>query len=53
MPFQETGASAERIALLKDDDAGVFSVAGLARRYGVSRETLYVWTRRGSVGDAD
>jgi hypothetical protein len=40
MPFQETGAMTERIALLKDFDTGVFSVAELARRFGVSRETV-------------
>ncbi len=52
MPFQETGALAERIALLKDYDSGVFTVAELARRYGVSRETIYVWKRRRAGGDA-
>ena len=51
MPFQETGALAERIALLKDYDTGVFSVAELARRYGVTRQTVYVWTRRRDEGD--
>lgn len=52
MPFQETGALAERIALLKDYDSGVFTVADLARRYGVSRETIYLWKRRRAGGDA-
>jgi transposase-like protein len=51
MPFQETGAMAERIALVKDYDTGVFSVAELARRYGVGRETVYIWTRRRDEGD--
>jgi transposase InsO family protein len=51
MPFQETGAMTERIALLKDFDTGVFSVAELARRFGVSRETVYTWTRRRDEGD--
>ena len=51
MPFQETGALAERIALLRDYDTGVFSVAELGRRYGVTRATVYVWTRRRDAGD--
>jgi hypothetical protein len=50
MPFQETGAMAERIALVKDYDTGVFSISELARRYGVARETVYIWTRRRERG---
>jgi transposase InsO family protein len=53
MPFQETGAVAERIALLRDFDTGAFSVAELARTYGVSRETVYVWMRRRADEGAD
>jgi transposase InsO family protein len=52
MPFQETCALAERIAVLKDYDTGVFTISELARRYGVSRETIYVWKRRRAAGDA-
>ena len=51
MPFQETCVLAERISVLKDYDTGVFTVAGLSRRYGVSRETIYVWRRRRDAGD--
>jgi transposase InsO family protein len=51
MPFQETCALAERIAVLKDYDTGVFTVAELARRYDVARETIYVWKRRRDAGD--
>ena len=50
MPFQETCVLAERISVLKDYDTGVFTVAGLSRRYGVSRETIYVWKRRRDKG---
>jgi transposase-like protein len=50
MPFQETCALAERIAVLKDYDTGVFTVAELARRYDVARETIYVWKRRRDAG---
>lgn len=52
MPFQETSVLAARISVLKDYDTGVFTVAELARRYGVSRETIYVWQRRRAAGDA-
>ena len=52
MPFQETSALAERIAVLKDYETGVFTVSELARRYGVSRQTIYVWKRRRAQGDA-
>ena len=51
MPFQETCALAERIAVLKDYETGVFTISELARRYGVSRETIYVWKRRREAGD--
>jgi transposase InsO family protein len=51
MPFQETCVLAERIALFRDYETGAFSVSELARRYGVSRETIYVWKRRWSSGD--
>jgi transposase InsO family protein len=50
MPFQETSVLAERISVLNDYDSGVFTVAELARRYGVSRETIYVWKRRRDAG---
>ena len=51
MPFQETSVMAARISVLKDYDTGVFTVSELARRYGVSRETIYVWKRRRADGD--
>ena len=52
MPFQEMSAMGERIALVKDYDTGAFSVTELARRYSVSRETVYVWTRRRDEGSS-
>lgn len=52
MPFQETCAVEERIAMLRDYDMGVFAVSELCRRYGVSRETFYVWKRRRESGAA-
>ncbi len=41
----------ERIAMLCEWDTGAFSVAEITRRYGVSRETFYVWKRRRESGD--
>jgi transposase InsO family protein len=51
MPFRESCAMEERIAMLREFDAGVFSAAELASRYGISRETFYVWKRRRESGD--
>lgn len=51
MPFREQGPVEERIAMLRDLDTGDFTVAELASRYGVSRETLYVWKRRRDSGE--
>jgi transposase InsO family protein len=41
----------ERVGLFRDYDTGVFSVSDLCRRYGISRETFYVWKRRRDSGD--
>ena len=40
----------ERIAMFRAYDTGAFSVAELTRRFGVSRETFYVWKRRRASG---
>lgn len=50
MPFRETCAVEERIALFRDHETGVFSVSELCRRYGISRETFYTWKRRRDGG---
>lgn len=52
MPFKETCPMEERIALFREYEAGISTVAGLCRRYGISRETFYVWRRRRAGGDA-
>ena len=52
MPFKETCPVEERIALLRDYDTGLFTLAELAARHGVSRETAYVWKRRRETGEA-
>jgi transposase InsO family protein len=51
MPFREHGVVEERIALFRDFDTGVFTASDLCRRYGVSRETFYVWKRRRESGE--
>jgi transposase-like protein len=53
MPFKETCPMEERIALLRDYETGVFSVSALCERYGISRETFYVWKRRRESGAED
>jgi transposase InsO family protein len=52
MPFRETGPVAERIALKREFETGVFSVSELCRRHGISRATFYVWQRRWESGEA-
>ena len=51
MPFRETSPVAERIALLREFDTGVFTVSELCRRHGISRESFYVWQRRRASGE--
>ncbi len=41
----------ERVAMFQAYDTGACSVAELTRRFGVSRETFYVWKRRRASGD--
>ena len=50
MPFKETCPMEERIMMLREYDTGLFTVSELAARYGVSRETFYVWKARRDVG---
>ena len=52
MAFRETCAMEERIEMLRDYDSGAFSVTELSARYGVSRETFYVWRARRASGEA-
>jgi transposase InsO family protein len=51
MPFRETSPVAERIALKREFETGVFTVSELCRRHGISRETFYVWQRRWASGE--
>ena len=43
MPFQETCRVEERVRMLADFDTGQWSVSELCRRYGVCRDTFYLW----------
>lgn len=52
MPFRESSPLEERIALFREFETGAFTVSDLCRRYGISRETFYVWKRRRESGDA-
>jgi transposase-like protein len=52
MAFRETSPVAERIALMREFETGVFSVSELCRRHGISRETFYTWRRRWASGEA-
>ena len=40
----------ERIAMLREFDSGAFAVSDLCERFGVSRETFYVWKGRREAG---
>jgi transposase InsO family protein len=50
MAFRERSALEQRIALLHDYESGAFTVVDLCARYGISRETFYVWQRRRAAG---
>lgn len=52
MPFRESRPVEERIALMREFESGAFSVVELCGRYGISRDTFYVWKRRRDGGDA-
>src|SRR5919108_1716316 len=51
MPFRESSPMEERIALFREYETGAFSVTELCARYGISRETFYVWKRRRASGE--
>lgn len=50
MAFRESCRMEERVKMLSDYDRGVWSVSELCDRYGVSRETFYVWKARRAAG---
>lgn len=50
MGFRESCRMEERVGMLSDYDSGLWSVTDLCRRYGVSRETFYVWRARREAG---
>jgi putative transposase len=46
MPWNETNAMHERVRFIHEWEKGELSMAGLCRKYGVSRPTGYKWVRR-------
>lgn len=50
MPFKDSNLMEDRVALFREHETGAFSVSDLCRRYGISRETFYVWKRRRESG---
>ncbi|MCU0954732.1 MAG: hypothetical protein MUC37_09025 [Hyphomicrobium sp.] len=53
MPLRERCPVQERVAMFLYHDTGVYTVEGLAGRYGISRETFYVWKRLRESGAED
>jgi transposase InsO family protein len=57
MPWQATLLMDQRVQFIADFQRGVFDVADLARRFGISRKTAYKWIDRyaadGPAGLAD
>lgn len=51
MPFRESCPVEERIALMREFESGAFSVVELCARYGISRDTFYLWKRRRDAGE--
>jgi len=51
MAFRETCVMEERISMFRDYDSGAFNVTELSARYGVSRETFYLWRARRAGGE--
>lgn len=50
MPFLETCRMEQRVGMLSDYDTGAFTVTELCSRYGVSRDTFYLWRDRRANG---
>jgi transposase InsO family protein len=46
MPWKETSPMVERLRFVADHSEGLYGVAELSERYGVSRKTAYKWLRR-------
>jgi putative transposase len=51
MPFKETDRAAERLALVEAWESGMYLVADLARQFGISRPTVYLWITRYRAGE--
>jgi transposase InsO family protein len=53
MPFKERSVMEARIVMIMELESGLYPVAEIAARHGVSRETVYVWARRKAAGGVD
>jgi putative transposase len=52
MPWNETSPVLERKKFVEEYERGVYSVAELCRRFGISRKTGYKWLKRFDEGGA-
>jgi putative transposase len=52
MPWKETSPVLERKKFVEEYERGVYSVAELCRRFGISRKTGYKWLKRFDEGGA-
>lgn len=46
MPWKETDAMSQRVAMLRDFQSGDYTISDLAQMYAVSRKTVYKWIGR-------
>ena len=46
MPWKETSVMNERVRMVSEYFSGEYSISDLARRYGVSRKSVYKWLER-------
>ena len=46
MPWKETYAMSQRVAMLRDFQSGDYTISDLAQMYAVSRKTVYKWIDR-------
>ena len=53
MPWQETSLMDQRVRFIADYQRGVFDVADLARRFGISRKTACKWIDRCAADGPD
>jgi transposase InsO family protein len=52
MPFRETTKMSEREEMVEKYESGLYTVSELAKQYGVSRPTVYLWIGRSEAAEA-